>query len=341
VVLSPQRLELVQLLGLADVFTVEEEAGRIHAVDHTEICHSAMLQWNQSHPTIAIFPTSRKVRSPHPSIYTVPYSDHSSYSELRAFVAALRPCQVVPIVHQKPCGEFFQDSLSPRLAMPLIPHSVQQYMSSSSRKTNVLWQLERRLKRPRTQGVVFESPEEKANQVKVDRDSKKHKKENLSPWAGHLERLCPHPLQARKQLFPDFCRKERDEPVLFCDSNKMATVLTAPLEFSVQLQPIDEFLFPETREKIGLESPLLSRGDSGSPARGNQSDCVGCGSPPAHISRAVPLTPESRGLALKYLLTPVHFLQAGFSSRNFDKQVEKHQRVQRSSPAVLSPVDVG
>lgn len=338
-VLSPQRLELVQLLGLADVFTVEEKAGRIHAVDHKEICHSAMLQWNQIHPTIAIFPTSRKIRIPHPSIYTIPYSDHSSYSELRAFVAALRPCQVVPIVRRQPCGEFFEDSLSPRLSMPLIPHSVQQYMSSSSRKTNVLWQLERRLKRPRTQGVVFESLEEKANQVKVDRDSKKHKKENLSPWSGDLESLRPRPLQSRKQLFPELCRKECDEPVLFCDSNKMATVLTAPLEFSVQLQPVDEFLFPETREEIDLGSPLLSRGGSGSPVRGNQSDCIGCGSPLSHINRATHLTPESRGLALKYLLTPVDFLQAGFSSRNFDKQVEKHQRVQYTNPAVLNTVD--
>lgn len=337
VVLSPQRLELVQLLGLADVFTVEEKAGRIHAVDHTEIRHSAMLQWNQIHPTIAILPTSRKIRSPHPSIYTIPYSDHSSYSELRAFVAALRPCQVVPIVRREPCGEFFQDSLSPRLSMPLIPHSVQQYMSFSSRKTNVLWQLERRLKRPRTQGVVFESPEEKASQVKVDRDSKKHKKENLSPWAGDLERLCPRPLQARKQLFPDPCRKECDELVLFCDSNKMATMLTAPLEFSVQLQPVDEFLFPETREEIGLGSPLLSGGGSSSPARGNQSDCIGSG----YISRATHLTPESRSLALKYLLTPVDFLQTGFSSRNFDKHVENHQRVQYNSPAALNTVDDG
>nr|XP_038958332.1 5' exonuclease Apollo isoform X3 [Rattus norvegicus] len=304
-----------------------------------EICHSAMLQWNQTHPTIAIFPTSRKIRSPHPSIYSIPYSDHSSYSELRAFVAALRPCQVVPIVREQPCGEFFQDSLSPRLSMPLIPHSVQQYMSSSSRKTNVFWQLERRLKRPRTQGVVFESPEEKADQVKVDRDSKKHKKESLSPWAGCLSRLCPHPLQARKQLFPDFCRKEGDEPVLFCDSNKMATVLTAPLELSVQLQPVDEFPFPETREEIGLGSPLWSGGGSGSPTRGKQSNGMGCGSPPTHISRTTHLTPESGGLALKYLLTPVDFLQAGFSSRNFDQQVEKHQRVQCNNPAVMNTVD--
>lgn len=315
-VLNPRRLELVQLLGLADVFTVEEKAGRIHAVDHTEICPSAMRLWNQTHPTIAVLPTSRQMRSLHPGIYTIPYSDHSSYSELRAFVAALRPCQVVPIVRRQPCGEFFEDSLSPRLSVPLIPHSVQQYMCSSPRKTDVLWQLERRLKRPRIQGVVFESPEEK-----VDRDSEKQKKEDLSPWPGDPEKLCPHPLQARKQLFPDFSRKECEEPVLLCDSNKVATVLTAPLEFSVQLQPVDEFISAEIREEIGLGSPLISRGGNGSPARGNQR-----GSPLSHISKDTHPAAESRGLALKYLLTPVNFFQAGFSSRNFDQQVEKYQK---------------
>ncbi|KAL6036947.1 hypothetical protein STEG23_005503 [Scotinomys teguina] len=325
VVLSPQRLEVVQLLGLADVFTVEEKAGRIHAVDHVEICHSAMLQWNRTHPTIAILPTSRKIRSPHPGIFTIPYSDHSSYSELRAFVAALRPCQVVPIVRQQPCGEFFQDSLSPRLSIPLIPHSVQQYMCSSARKTNVLWQLERRIKRPRIQGVVFESPEEKAHQAKVDRDSEKNKKENLSPWPEDLEKLYPHRLQAKKQLFPDFCRKQCDEPVLLCGSEKMATVLTTPLGFSMQLQPVDEFISPETREEVDSGSPLIRRGGNGSPARGNQSDWIGYDSPLSLISKDTHLATESRDLALKYLLTPVNFFQAGFSSRNFDQQVEKYQ----------------
>lgn len=330
-VLSPQRLELVQLLGLADVFTVEENAGRIHAVNHMEICRSAMLQWNQTHPTIAILPTSRRLRSPHPGIYTIPYSDHSSYSELRAFVAALRPCQVVPIIRHQPCGEFFQDILSPGLSMPLIPHSVQQYMSSSSRRTNVLWQLERKLKRARTQGVVFESPEN-ADEVKVDRDSKKHKGENLFPWAGDLEMLCPLPLQARKQLFPDLCRKECDEPVLFCDSKKMATVWTAPLQFSVKLQPVDEFFPPETGDEIGLGSSLISTGGNSSPAGGNQSVWIDDGSSLSHISKATYLATESRGLALKYLLTPMKFFQAGFSSRNFDQQVEKYHRTQCNSP---------
>ncbi|XP_021489866.2 5' exonuclease Apollo [Meriones unguiculatus] len=331
VVLSPQRLELVQLLGLADVFTVEENAGRIHAVNHVEICHSAMLQWNQTHPTIAVLPTSRRLRSPHPSIYIVPYSDHSSYSELRTFVAALRPCQVMPIVSQQPCGEFFQDILSPSFSMPLIPHSVQQYMSSSSRKTNALWQLERRLKRARTQGVVFESPEKNADQVKVDRDSKKHKEENLSPWARDLETLCPLPLRARKQLFPDLCRKECDQSVLFCDSKKMANVLAAPLQFSVKLQPVDEFFHPETQDEIDLGSLVSKRGNSLT-ARRNQSVWIGCGSSLSHISKATYLATESRGLALKYLLTPMKFFEAGFSSRNFDQQVEKYQRSQCNSP---------
>ncbi|XP_017653912.1 5' exonuclease Apollo isoform X2 [Nannospalax galili] len=327
VVLSPRRLELVQLLGLADVFTVEEKAGRIHAVAHTEICHSAMLQWNQTYPTIAILPTSRKISSSHPDVHIIPYSDHSSYSELRAFVGALRPCQVVPIVSRKPCGDYFQDSLSPRLFMPLIPDSVQQYMSSSSRKTNMLWLLERRSKRPRIQGVVFESPEKSTYQSETDRDSKKLKKENLSPWTEDLEKPSHHSLQVRKQLFPDVPSKKWDEPDPFCKSEKLGNVLTDPLVSSIHLQPIDEFISPETTKENGFQFSLLPRGGDGSPARGNKSDWIGRDSPRSHISKTTHLlATESRGLALKYLLTPVNFFQAGFSSRSFDQQVEKYHK---------------
>lgn len=38
------------------------------------------------------------------------------------------------------------------------------------------------------------------------------------------------------------------------------------------------------------------------------------------------LASEFRGLALKYLLTPVNFFQAGYSSRSFDQQVEKYHK---------------
>ncbi|XP_022439731.1 5' exonuclease Apollo isoform X2 [Delphinapterus leucas] len=329
VVLSPRRLELVQLLGLADVFTVEEKAGRIHAVDNMEICHSAMLRWNQTHPTIAILPTSRKIYRSHPDIHIIPYSDHSSYPELRAFVEALRPCQVVPIVRRQPCRDYFQDSLSPRLSVPLIPDSVQQYMSSSSRNPSFLWLLlERKLKRLRTQGVVFESLEENADHSQADRDLKKTKNENLS---GELEKQpSHHPLKIKKQPFPDIRNKEWEGAVPSSESQKMVTVLTAPSGFSVHLGSTDkEFSSPETGEEISVGPYLVPRGDNvGSAATGNPRAWMGQDSPQSHSSKAAPLlAPEYRGLAVKYLLTPVNFLQVGFSSRGFDQQVEKYHQL--------------
>lgn len=163
VVLTPQRMEVAQLLGLANVFTTEPEAGRIHAVKQTDINHSAMLHWNHNHPTIAILPTGRRIPPLHPDIHVVPYSDHSSYSELRTFVNALKPGQVVGIVGKKPLQGIFIDCLSPRSSeIPQIPDSVQQYMGSSfSQKPNLhcSW-LEKRLKRPRARGVIFEDLEE-------------------------------------------------------------------------------------------------------------------------------------------------------------------------------------
>uniref|UniRef100_A0A8C6DF46 5' exonuclease Apollo n=1 Tax=Moschus moschiferus TaxID=68415 RepID=A0A8C6DF46_MOSMO len=329
VVLSPRRLELVQLLGLADVFTVEEKAGRIHAVDHMEICHSAMLRWNQTHPTIAILPTSRKIYRSHPNIHVIPYSDHSSYTELRVFVAALKPCQVVPIVRRQPCTDYFQDSLSPRLSVPLIPDSVKQYMSSSSRNPSFLWLfLERKLKRVRTQGVVFESLEEDADHSQADRGSKTTKNENL---AGELEKQpSHHPLQIKKQSFLDVCSQEWEGEVPSSESQKMVTVLTTPSGFPVHLRSTNEkFLSLETGEEIGVGPYLVPMGDSvASAATENQRAWMGQDSPLSPSSEAAPLlTPEFRDLALKYLLTPVDFIQTGFSSRVFDQQVEKYHKL--------------
>ncbi|XP_006213775.1 5' exonuclease Apollo isoform X1 [Vicugna pacos] len=329
VVLSPRRLELVQLLGLADVFTVEEKAGRIHAVDHMEICYSAMLRWNQTHPTIAILPTSRKIYRSHPNIHIIPYSDHSSYSELRAFVTALKPCQVVPIVSRQPCRDYFQDSLSPRLSVPLIPDSVQQYMSSSSRKPSCLWLLlERKLRKLRTQGVMFESLEENADHSQTDPDSKKTKNENLS---GDLaKQRSHHPLQIKKQWFPDVCSKEWEGAVPSTESQKTGTVLTAPSGFSVHLRSKDEeFLSLETGEEIGGGPYLIGKEDNeDSTATGNQRAWMDQDSSLSQSSKAASLlAPEVRGLALKYLLTPVKFLQAGFSSRGFDQQAEKYHKL--------------
>ncbi|XP_057356504.1 5' exonuclease Apollo isoform X1 [Manis pentadactyla] len=323
VVLSPRRLELVQLLGLADVFTVEEKAGRIHAVDHMEICHSAMVHWNQTCPTIAILPTSRKIHRSHPDIHVIPYSDHSSFSELHAFVSALKPCQVVPIVRRQPCWDYFQDILSPRQSVSLIPDSVQQYVSSSSGKPDILWLLERRPKRLRTQGVVFESLEENADQSQADRDPKEAKNENLS---GDLERQpsqCLLPIKT--QLSPDPCSKEWDGSVPFSESQE-----TTPFGFSVHLRSSgnEEFLSPETGEEVGLGPHVVPWGcQDDSAALRNQSAWVGQDSSRSHSIKAALLpAPELRGPARKYLLTPVNFFQARFSSRGFDQQVEKYHK---------------
>ncbi|KAG8508076.1 5' exonuclease Apollo [Galemys pyrenaicus] len=329
VVLSPQRLELVQLLGLADVFTVEEKAGRIHAVSHVEICHSAMLQWNQIHPTIAILPTSRKIRCSHPDIHIIPYSDHSSYPELCAFVAALKPCQVVPIVSRQAFRDYFQDSLSPRLAVPPVPDSVQRYMSASARKPPLLWLLlERRLKRPKTQGVVFDPLEEDANQSQADSSVTTAKNARLSGALGEQPSRSPSPTP--KPLFPDLCSQEQGEAVPFSESWKIGPSLAAPLGVSVHLRsPEEDFLSPETEAEIGAGSPVVAREDNtGFPATpANRHTWLDRDAPLSQRGQAAPLlAPRFKGLALKYLLTPVNFFQTGFSSRGFDQQVEKYHK---------------
>lgn len=138
VVLSPQCLELVQLLGLADVFVAEEKAGHIQAMDRMDICHPAVLHWSQTHATITVLPANRKIHSSHPVIHIIPYSDHASYSELRASVAALKPCQEVPLSSQQPYSDYFQDSVSPRLSAP-DSKCYAAVHELSSRKPSILW----------------------------------------------------------------------------------------------------------------------------------------------------------------------------------------------------------
>lgn len=310
VVLSPRRLELVQLLGLADVFTAEERAGRIQAVSHTDICPSAMLRWNRTRPTIAILPTSRRVRSSHPDIHVVPYSDHSSYSELRAFVAALRPCRVLPIVSRQPCRAYFQDSLGPPPPVPAVPASVRLSAGSSPGEPSVLRLLQRRLRRPRTQGVVFESPEDKAGRWPADGDSQQARSQQRP--GGRGEQPPGHPLRTRKQLFPE----ERGE----AEPRGTGTLLAAPGGLSVHARsPGRESLPPDAGAEIGAgPRPVPGGGSEGEADCGSLPACRGQGAPRPPSSEAAP------PLALKYLLTPLSFLQARVSPRGFDQQVEKY-----------------
>ncbi|XP_038605317.1 5' exonuclease Apollo [Tachyglossus aculeatus] len=318
VVLSPQRLELVRLLGLADVFTVEEGAGRIHAVNHAEICRATMLRWNSDRPTIAILPTSRWVQTAHPGIHVVPYSDHSSFSELWDFVVALRPCSVVPIVKGQPCQTYFRECLSPGLPSPQIPVSVQRYMRvrRTQRGQSILYLPKRTPQRAAAQGVVFESPEKKQTQLP---DS----------WTkGQPSEL---PLHNPDTSGAGWDGEERS--TLFCRQTVPATQ-AASVGFALPSPT------PDSGDALGgwghsglRERALLVprwRGRNSLTTHGTE-DSEPSGKPlPAgtsgSVSRRKLLVTLPPRLALKYLLTPLSLLNQKNSVESFDRRVEKSLR---------------
>ncbi|XP_038018616.1 5' exonuclease Apollo [Motacilla alba alba] len=209
VVVSPWRLEQMRLLELPDVFTTEERMGWIRAVDVAEICWDALVTWNARHPTIAIIPTGRPVKVTHPMIHLIPYSDHSSFEELREFVKWLRPCSVIPIVKDDMCQVYFQEYLSPapqvlpdfRVSKPVQESGQQQSQSRGQKPTN-LW---KRAPPPVPRGVIYDSPEkntEKAEMftgIKVPQHCREPalcSKERRPPHRGGKEELSGEQLGA-------------------------------------------------------------------------------------------------------------------------------------------------
>ena len=159
---SFERMQTLRALELPDVFTTDPGAGRIRVVEQSAICSTAVYQWNRDQPTLAILPTSRPLVSFHPSVHVVPYSDHSSYQELKDFVSALKPNSIVPIV-----GNYVPGSLSALVPSRkrheiLVPESVQHYMlrqPDSQLSSSEYSSIRRRHFRPLApKGVVFESP---------------------------------------------------------------------------------------------------------------------------------------------------------------------------------------
>ncbi|KAF1390566.1 hypothetical protein PFLUV_G00059370 [Perca fluviatilis] len=159
---SFERMETLKALELPDVFTTDPGAGRIRAVDQSEICSATLQQWNKEQPTLAILPTSRPLVSYHPNIHVVPYSDHSSYQELEDFVSAIKPTSLVPIVGNHVPGSFSALLPSKKRHEILVPESVRHYMlrqperQLSSSSYTSLRRRHFRLLAPK--GVVFESP---------------------------------------------------------------------------------------------------------------------------------------------------------------------------------------
>ncbi|NWI66331.1 DCR1B exonuclease, partial [Todus mexicanus] len=196
VVVSPSRLEQMRLLELPDVFTTEEGAGRIRAVDFAEICRGTLVRWNMLHPTIAILPTGRPVKVTHPNIYPIPYSDHSSFSELCEFVEWLKPCSVIPIVKGGMCQAYFQEYLSsapPALPDLKIPKPVQEPAQQQSKRKGQKPLLQRAAQRSAPRGVVYESPEKCTEKSEEFTGIKVPQQNHCESGSGSEEGCTCHP----------------------------------------------------------------------------------------------------------------------------------------------------
>ncbi|KAK6183711.1 hypothetical protein SNE40_011138 [Patella caerulea] len=110
-------MEVASILNLPDVFVVSDNpmACRLRVLPATSISAKFVAKLNVTKPTIAILPTALytglKVepfgKSEH--VFVVPYSDHSSYTELRQFVSCVKPSRVVPIVRSDTHGPYGAD----------------------------------------------------------------------------------------------------------------------------------------------------------------------------------------------------------------------------------------
>lgn len=103
--MDPSRSETMELLGMPRVFTCDVESTRIRVVSFQEVNKRNIEFWNSKEPTIAILPTCLYVGGSNPyenvpNVFVVPYSDHSSFEELKAFVSDIRPRKIIPIVHK-------------------------------------------------------------------------------------------------------------------------------------------------------------------------------------------------------------------------------------------------
>uniref|UniRef100_A0A8C5M255 5' exonuclease Apollo n=1 Tax=Leptobrachium leishanense TaxID=445787 RepID=A0A8C5M255_9ANUR len=174
VVVNPQRLELLKILELEDVFTTEENAGRFHIVDQSEVKYANMVKWNSVCPTIAILPTSRKVRVWHKDVHVVPYSDHSTFDDLTAFVSRLNPHSIIPVVKTEQCETHFKQYLCSRTMSHRvdIPESVKAFMKNQDwrGKGDPMFSFTLPLPKRAARGVEFESPEKRPSSISINKD---------------------------------------------------------------------------------------------------------------------------------------------------------------------------
>ncbi|XP_069094816.1 5' exonuclease Apollo-like [Pleurodeles waltl] len=260
IVVSPQRLELLKLLELEDVFTSDEAAGRIIAVEHSAVNYANMMRWNRIHPTIAILPTSRQVNKWHKDIHVVPYSDHSSFEELLDFVEILKPSSLEPVVKNKMCQMYFRDYLSsPKktLLNVKVPESVKEFMRHSKQRVRCEGRNAARWPLPSTphhihKGVIFESPEKNTLHQKALCSLRENQKSETN---SHVDGTLATMEEGSKTLSPRE-RKRKDAEV---PGNANKWQLNGTPEEPVCPRPCESITFAVMEDKNGHRLSSQSR----------------------------------------------------------------------------------
>ena len=146
IAVDPGRLKCLRICEQADVFDTDVESTRFRVVSAREITKLNIQRWNEERPTIAILPTCLYMGKHNPfrnikEIFVVPYSDHSSFTELKEFVEVIRPKKVVPIVRKHTGTEagfsnlrtdmsVFDDRLNPAPQTEfVVPLAMRKFMS--------------------------------------------------------------------------------------------------------------------------------------------------------------------------------------------------------------------
>ena len=107
IIVGADKYSVLEILEMPNVFTKKVTAGRIRVIASKDLKKGEIQEWIKSVPTIAIFPTCMFNEGNNPYKTTswekpffVPYSDHSSYQELKRFLSCVKAERVMPITKE-------------------------------------------------------------------------------------------------------------------------------------------------------------------------------------------------------------------------------------------------